>query len=176
VNVPGLGEVTKDQRFEWHYSEPLTLSIFNGMDCRVVLEGYDDDSEKEDFHLAIANLLSAPPSALKAAERFIYQYYLDIFNYYGELEDAFPRIETAASIWSHVQLGDEPIVSRRHDGDRGIYVSLECNCDWEPEHGLQIVFRNGNEISKVGPYDGHLTNSDAFDDATLEGVVYRPIA
>jgi hypothetical protein len=25
----------------------------------------------------------------------------------------------------------------------------------------------------VGPYDGHLTNSDAFADSTLENVVYR---
>jgi hypothetical protein len=22
-----------------------------------------------------------------------------------------------------------------------VYVSVECECDWEPEHGLQIVFR-----------------------------------
>jgi hypothetical protein len=65
------------------------------------------------------------------------------------------------------------MVSRRAYGDKGVYVSIECNCDWEPEHGLQIVLKNGSEVTKVGPYDGHLTNSDAYADSTLEGVVYK---
>jgi hypothetical protein len=39
-----------------------------------------------------------------------------------------------------------------------------CGCDWEEEHGLQIVLRNGVRVNKVDGYDGHLTNSDAFAD------------
>ncbi|WP_424556342.1 DUF6985 domain-containing protein [Streptacidiphilus pinicola] len=39
---------------------------------------------------------------------------------------------------------------------------LECECAWEPEHGLQIVFRRGCSVSKVGPFDSHLTNVSAF--------------
>jgi len=65
------------------------------------------------------------------------------------------------------------MVSRRAYGDKGIYVSLECNCNWEPEHGLQLVFKNGSTIKKVGPYDGHLANSDAYADDRLENVVYH---
>jgi hypothetical protein len=49
---------------------------------------------------------------------------------------------------------------------------LECECDWEPEHGLQIVFRDGREVTKVGPYDGHLTNSAAYANDDLDGIVY----
>jgi hypothetical protein len=44
--------------------------------------------------------------------------------------------------------------------------------DWEPEHGLQIVFRDGRAVTKVGPYGGHLTNSAAHADDTLDGIVY----
>jgi hypothetical protein len=40
--------------------------------------------------------------------------------------------------------------------DQRVYVSVECECDWEPEHGLQIVFRDGATVTKVGPYDGHV--------------------
>lgn len=65
------------------------------------------------------------------------------------------------------------ISRRRTYRDKGIYISLECNCDWEEEHGLQIVFKNGLNVNKIGPYDGHLTNSDADADDSLEAVVYR---
>jgi hypothetical protein len=64
-------------------------------------------------------------------------------------------------------------VARRAYGDKGIYVSVECGCDWEVEHGLQLVFKNGLKVNKLGGYDGHLTNSDAFADESLEDVVYR---
>jgi hypothetical protein len=64
-------------------------------------------------------------------------------------------------------------VTRRAYGDRGIYISLECECEWEEEHGLQIVFKNGLRVNKVGPYDGHVTHSDAYADKSLEDVIYR---
>lgn len=65
------------------------------------------------------------------------------------------------------------MVTRRPYGDKRIYISLECGCDWEREHGLQIVFKEGQYVNKLGPYDGHLTNSDAFADDALEDIVYK---
>ena len=50
--------------------------------------------------------------------------------------------------------------------------SVECGCDWEGEHGLQIVFKDGLVVNKVGAFDGHVTNSDAYGDPGLEDVVY----
>ncbi|RDH43718.1 hypothetical protein B9G39_09845 [Zooshikella ganghwensis] len=58
-------------------------------------------------------------------------------------------------------------------GDKAIYISLSCECDWEEEHGLLLVFKEGRYINKLGGYDGHLTNSDAYGDKNLEKVVYR---
>ncbi|MDP1895738.1 MAG: hypothetical protein Q8K87_16615 [Hydrogenophaga sp.] len=176
MNVPGLGEVNKDERFGCYYSQPIALAVLNGTECRVVLEGYDEDPNNAEYRVAIENLLSATPSVLKEVEGLIYQYYLDVRSYYPENYEDFPRIASADEVWSLIQLGSEPIVSRRGYGDLGVYVSLECNCDWEPEHGLQIVFKDGNKVCKVGPYDGHLTNSDAFADQTLEHVIYRRLA
>jgi hypothetical protein len=176
LNVPRLGEVTKDERFDCYYSQPVAVAMLDGVACKVVLEEYDEEPNKDAYHQTIANLLSASPVILKNAARYIYEYYEDICACYGELEPDFPRIHSAESIWAHIQLGKELYVSRRGYGDNGMYVSLECNCDWEPEHGLQIVFKNGNVVCKVGPYDGHLTNSDAYADDSLEHVVYRRIA
>jgi hypothetical protein len=85
-------------------------------------------------------------------------------------------IDSPRDVWKHVKFGDEPIVTRRAYGDHGVYVSLECNCDWEIEHGLQIVFKNGLKVNKIGPYDGHLTNSDAYARNDLEDAIYVPVS
>ena len=62
--------------------------------------------------------------------------------------------------------------TRRPHGDELVYISLACSCEWEQEHGLQIVFKQGLYINKVGPYNGHLTNSDAYGNDKLENVIY----
>lgn len=51
-------------------------------------------------------------------------------------------------------------------------VDIECKCAWEREHGLNIGFKEGRVVSKVGPYDGHLTNASAFRRDDLHDVVY----
>lgn len=173
MNIPVLGDVTKDDRFGWYYSEPVVVRALDGKACRIVVEGYDEDNEKEEYERAIQNFLALSPDALKAAEQHVFAYYKDCFSYWQPSDPEYVVIASPSDVWYHVQLGDAPMVTRRGYGDKGIYVSLECNCDWEPEHGLQIVFKNGERVTKIGPYDGHLTNSDAFADDRLENVVYR---
>lgn len=174
MDIPGLGIVTKDSRFGWYYSQPMSIPVLRGQTCRMVVEGYDDDPNKDEIHVAIANFLSLPPAALEEAALHVFRYFQNCNDGMWEPDDdEFLVIESPSEVWRHVRLGDEPMVSRRHYGDRGIYVSLSCGCDWEEEHGLQIVFKNGLRVNKVGPYDGHLTNSDAYADNSLEDVVYR---
>jgi len=149
------------------------VSVLGGKRCRIVVEGYNEDPRKDDFHVAIASFLSIDSSVLEAAEGHVFQYYQDCKGAWED--DEAVEIESPGDVWDHVQLGSEPVVSRRPYGDEGIYISLECNCDWEEEHGLQIVFKNGQRVNKIGPYDGHLTNSDAYGNADLEDVIYRRV-
>jgi hypothetical protein len=109
---------------------------------------------------------------LREADEPLFRYYKDFEHFW--LENANP-IKSADELWQHVQLGSEPMVTRRPYGDKGIYISLECSCDWEQEHGLQIVFKNGLKINKLGGYDGHLTYSDAFNNAQFEHVIYPAV-
>ena len=105
---------------------------------------------------------------LKQASPFVFAYYQDCVAARG----APATIAKPADIWRHVEFGDELQIARRAYGDKGVYVSVSCECDWEDEHGLQLVFKNGLVVNKVGAYDGHLTNSDAFADPRYEDVVY----
>jgi len=68
---------------------------------------------------------------LTEAEPYVRECYLD------SSEDAD---EPSADVWQLVQLGTALIVSRRSDGDHGVYLSLTCSCDWKREHGWQLVF------------------------------------
>ncbi|MGK0365192.1 MAG: hypothetical protein ACI85O_002257 [Saprospiraceae bacterium] len=41
-------------------------------------------------------------------------------------------------------------VTRRHQSDKDIYLNIDCECEWEQEHGLQLVFRQGKQLTKIG--------------------------
>lgn len=43
-----------------------------------------------------------------------------------------------------------------------MYVQLTGSCDWEKEHGLQVVLRQGRTLSRVSSQDGHLTTAEAY--------------
>lgn len=172
VIIPGLGECKFDEDFGCYCSESIEVPVLSGNECRIFVEGYGHDVKLDDYHTAIANFLAATPAVLTAVEPHIYRYYLNV-KQNCEAEEDFPPIQTESEIWSYIQIGEFAFVSRRSHGDKAIYISIECECDWEPEHGLQIVFKNGLRVNKIGPYDGHLTNADAFADSSLEEVIYR---
>lgn len=176
MQIPGLGPVVADADLGWYRSDPIPVPVLNGASCRFVVDGYDGDPSPEDFHAAIRAFLALDRSALTGAAPSIFDYYRDVMADVvaaGD-DDRYVAIEGSDQVLDHVRFGVEPTVVRDAYGDRHVYISLECECDWEPEHGLQIVFRDGAVVTKVGPYDGHLTNSAAYADDTLDGVVYRP--
>ena len=173
MHIPGIGPLTKDDRFEWYYSEPMVIPVLGEQPSRFILDGYDEDPNREDFHSAIHNFLKIDQSVLKQCEEHVYRYYKDRNDDLEPGEEGYTVIDSPGDVWDHIRLGCEPAVRRRAYGDKGIYVSVECGCDWEIEHGLQIVFKNGLIVNKVGPYDGHLTLSDAYNDEKLENVIYR---
>ncbi len=91
-----------------------------------------------------------------------------LFKNYRALVDAVGadlvgvQIASPAQAWEHVR-PTEVFVARRHRRDREVYVQVTAECRWEPEHGLQIVYRNGKHLSRVSDQDGHLTHSDPYD-------------
>jgi hypothetical protein len=139
--------------------------------CRIVLDGYDDDPDKDEIHAAIHTFLSLDDSALRAAAPAIFEYYSYITEAVIADDDMDWYVEVTGpdDVWNHLTVGPEAIVQRHHR----VYVSVECECDWEPEHGLQIVFRDGRTVTKVGPYNGHLTNNSAYGRGDLDDVVYH---
>lgn len=155
MEIPGLGAVIEDKDFEGYRSKGIAVAVLGGIECEFIVQGYDDDERPEDFHAAIRAFLGLDASALAAARPAIYGYYLEVRGELGDELDV--EIDGLDHVLDHVELGNEPEVIR-NDADGRVYVSLESECAWEPEHGLQLVFRDGAAVTRVGPFDGALTD------------------
>ena len=173
VKIEPLGIVQRlNELGEWQSSE-INVPLLNGIKCIFILEDFEPDNDLDIFEASINQFLSLTPSDFDKVVRFLYQYYQDILKRVGSEEINCEHIESASEVKKHIGFSNEiNVTKRRKDGL--VYLSIEGGCDWEEEHGLQIVFR-GAELVKVGPYSGHLTNSDAYADESLEGVIYKTL-
>lgn len=173
VKIPLLGQLEEDKKFDdWLQSDPIFVKMLGG-EFSFILEGYTEDEKQDEFHTAIENILGAEEQVLRAAQEDIFQYYKDVNSNFDPSDEWYLEIPSSDDVWKHIKFGDWLAVKRRPFGDQLIYIEFECDCDWEAEHGLQIVLKQGLFINKIGPYDGHLTNSDAYAKKELENVVYR---
>lgn len=158
VEVPGLGPVAWEDEYDWHVSEPVTVAALDDVTARIFLEGYDDDPAPDEVHAALRTFLTMDAAALHAAAVPVFEYYRETVELVGfdDPDEPMPVIADPDRVWEHVRIGDEVTVGRSPRDGR-VYVSVECECAWEAEHGLQIVFRDGATVTKVGPYDGSMT-------------------
>jgi hypothetical protein len=156
VEIPGLGPVVADVEGYGLISAPVPVPVLSEVARPIRLdEWYEDDPGKDDWHTAVRAFLAQDRTALQAAAPAVFAYYRQLAEDFAG-EEGFPRIAEPAGVWAHVDFGRSvPTVQR--DGEHGpVCVSVEAECAWEPEHGLQLVFRGGVEVTKAGPYDGHL--------------------
>jgi hypothetical protein len=176
VEIPGLGPVVKDEEFGWYTSGSRPVAALGGASVRIVLDGFEDDPDQTGYVSVLSEFLGLEHSVLMPATDAVFDYYQDVMAAVVADEDWdwYVDISSPDLVWDHVTIGRDLCV-RRHHVDRRVYLSIECECDWEPEHGLQIVIREGRVVSKVGPYNGHLTNASAYglDDLAADVVYHR---
>jgi hypothetical protein len=170
MQIPQLGTITKDQKHGWYESTPVAVPIFDGKRCVFRLVGYENDLKKQDFHEAIANFLALSTASLRTADPYLKFYYQDIPQPFWRW---FRFPPSAKKLWQQVQFGDRVYVERRRNADRAVCVHIDCECGWEEEHGLHLVFKQGSRLTRLGPYDGHLNCADASANPELEDVVYQ---
>jgi hypothetical protein len=165
ITVPGLGSVTEDG--EWLVTDPRHVPVL-GKPGRFIIDGYEPQ-EPAGLVACIEAFCSLGGSELTAVSHHVFAYYRDIAAEVAG-EPGFPEISDPARVWDFVTLTNQPLVQL---DDGTWFVVLENECDWEPEHGLVIVFKDGRDVVKVSDYDGHLTNRHAFaDDSIPEDAVY----
>jgi len=161
MDIPLLGSLKPDTRVPgWLVSEPLEIRFFGDLKLRIVLDSLEDADENE-VENAVSSFLKLGPADRLAISTYVFANYRRMAEQVSE-EDLACQIASEEEVWQHVH-PSEVYVSRRSRRDGAIYISIAAECDWEPEHGLQIVYRRGSELARVSDQDGHLTHTDAYD-------------
>jgi hypothetical protein len=158
-SIPVIGALTQDRQFpELWISQPVPVPFFLGTPLRfVIISDKWDSADQPGFANAVGNFLSLGESDRGAASSRVFKNYRDFFDI---VEEVAVQIDDPAKVWNYVQ-PTEIFVQGGDDGDSAIYVQVACECGWEIEHGLQLVFRQGNELIRVSEQDGHLTDADS---------------
>jgi hypothetical protein len=159
--LPPLGTLTQDADIpDWWVSQPVAVPFLSGrrvpftVTLRAAGDGYPPDATE-----AIEQFLALGPADREAAAGRVFQNYRDFADAVSEVD---VEITGPARVWDHVRVTGV-YVDRRHRWDGDVYVKVACDCDWEVEHGLQMVFRRGARLVRVSAQDGHLTHADAYD-------------
>ncbi|MDR6176470.1 hypothetical protein QE364_001182 [Nocardioides zeae] len=169
AEIPGFGTCTLDERLGWLVGDTRLEVPGLGVVGTVVID--DPEADLTEVAAVLRRLTGLPPQFRATLTPFLWAYYSDVAAEW-RASDPLHRPE---DVWSQVEIGDELHVVRHGDD---WYVDIESSCDWEPEHGLQVVLRDGDTLTKIGPYDGHhrhLGTDEVYPDAgRADGPSARP--
>ncbi len=162
-----LGVMKQDEQFDdWWEGKPLAIPLLGGEEVTVQFTGLDPDVDLTfvaDADAALTRFLALTDVDRAAAATPMLENCRDF------LEDVLPdfdreewpeayamlEIQDPMEIWSYVH--PETIYVLRSDKAEGhIFIKLTCECDWEEEHGLQLIYRDGEMLTRVSEQDGHL--------------------
>jgi len=160
-----VGKLVQDKNFEdWWKSEEIAIPFFNNEPLSITFTDFEPDADLEFINRADSALSRflqfGEKDRLKMSE-LVFRNYSDLLEAVGNDVEFQLDVNGVEDIWRFVH-PFELYVSRRPYSDKDIYVLIHCSCDWEEEHGLQLVFRQGRQLTRVSDIDGHLTEADAY--------------
>jgi hypothetical protein len=162
MNIPQLGPLRPHPHSPGDFlSEPVSVPYFDDRPVKFWLAELTE-ADEQDVTSAVGAFLALDSAARLAASPYLFQNYQQIGDAVGE-DQMWCHIGIPEAIWEHVQ-PNYIRVARRPRRDQLIYIVIDAECDWDPEHGLQIVYRRGSELARVSDQsDGELTYADAYD-------------
>lgn len=163
-----IGQLTQDKLFpDWWRSELIAISFFDDMKLPVIFMDFEPEHDLkflDEADTALNEFLSLDSVKRFELSSLVFKNCTDFLDNVETLEsdEQFRNLSSDKEIWKFVH-PQEIYVTRRPFNDCDIYVQIACECDWEQEHGLQLIFRKGRKLTRVSEQDGHLTEADAYD-------------
>ncbi len=162
-----IGLLWQNDRFNnWWESSLFNIPFFDNKDLKIIFMDFvpeNDDLFIREADEALELFLNKSNADRLQLSKLVFKNCKDFLNAVGfdENDKNLWEIQNEVSIWNFVS-PNEIYVSRRPYKDKNIYIDINCECEWEQEHGLQLVFRQGKKITRVSQIDGHVTDADAY--------------
>lgn len=150
-----LGPITSRPYFDY-VSGPALVPIPGSPVVPFILHAPASDLEEADR--VAAATLALNPAVFPVLEQGIWQHYQKAVA--ELLPSEVVAIARPEDVWKHVRIHEAMV--RRRAADRRFYVMLLGGCDWEEEHGFQIVLRDGTTPVRFSTQDDHVTHEDAY--------------
>jgi len=130
-------------------SKPISIPYFDNKELKIsFVEAKHEPYLKEADQVLERFLKMEIQSRLNDSE-LVHEYYSQTLKL-GYCKDL--RLSSIKDIWNFV-IPNEIIIDWEDEGKYYLWVS--CGCAWEEEHGLQLVFKNGENLTRASGHDGH---------------------
>jgi hypothetical protein len=162
-----IGQLIQDEKFQdWWKSEEIPIPFFDNEKLSIVYMDYEPDNDENFIYEAdeaLNNFLKLGQKDRLNVSKYVYGNLKDFIISVGlnDVDTELRNLKDDKQIWNYVD-PMEIYVTRRPYNDKEVYIQISLNCDWEEEHGLQLVFRKGKKLTRVSDIDGHLTDADAY--------------
>jgi hypothetical protein len=163
-----IGRLKQEDGFpDWWKSEEISIPFFDNDKLTITFMDFEPEHDKtfiDEADQSLRNFLKLNLDDRNLISELAYKNCMDFLDEveYDEADEPLRQINNKNEIWEFIQ-PTEIYISRRHRRDNDIYLQVSCECDWEQEHGLQLVFRQGKKLTRISDQDGHLTEADAYD-------------
>lgn len=132
---------------------PIEIPFFNNLKMKVLYEDIELEHEAEfikEADEALKSFLEKTEKDRLAISHLVHKNCMDFLDciVVDEYFETFRRIKDHDKIWNYVH-PKSIVFTRSQDNDQEIYLTIFCNCDWEQEHGLQIVLEQGIGITRI---------------------------
>jgi hypothetical protein len=162
-----IGKLTQHDTFpDWWESKEIKIPFFDKKPLKIIFTDFVPERDLEfikEADQALSNFLKLDASDRHAVSALAHKNCMDFLAEvgYDEVDEALHQIKDDHEIWQYIY-PTKIYVQRRYYNDKDIYVQVACECEWEQEHGLQLVFRQGKKLTRISDQDGHLTEADAY--------------
>lgn len=152
-----LGTMEQSDFDDWWISKPVEIGFFEDEQLPVQYISFNpalDETFIQEADETITHLLNKDKAYRLSISDHVYRNCINFLeSIEPEEEDrAMLEMQRPEDVWSFVQ--PSSIYVSREPEDEQVYVRLTCNCDWETEHGLQLVFNRQGQLIRVSADDG----------------------
>jgi hypothetical protein len=163
-----LGTLTQDNHFEdWWKSEPIEIPFFNNKKIEIAFVGLIPEKDtkfiKEADEALKAFLEKSEPERLLTSP-LLFEQCMKYRNAFGadKVDQNLWSLKDENKIWDFVS-AENIIVTRSNGENEMIYLNLNCECEWDEEHGLQILYRKGQKLTRISEQDGDICEFDFYE-------------